>query len=55
MGKWMDTQIDGWVDGRKEASMSRWVNGWWIDGWMCMDGWMGERKDKRMDGWCIDR
>ena len=45
MGKWMDIRIDGCVDGGKEGSMSRWMNGWWIDRYWKM---MGEWRD---DGW----
>lgn len=27
----------GWTGGRKKGSMSEWMNGWRIDGWMMED------------------
>lgn len=52
------------MEERKEASMSGWMNGWWIGRWMMEDdvwrmyggwvlGWMDGWKEGRMDGWMI--
>lgn len=56
MGRGM---TDGWVDGRMAGwKDDRWLDGWMIDGWILMDGWMERWIDgwmgSWMDGWMLD-
>ena len=56
MDRWMNAQLDVWIDGQIDGSMGRCVDRWvdgWIDGQMC--GLMGGYVDRWVDGWIMDR